>query len=336
MDRSDKTAFVLSGGASLGAIQVGMLRALYERELEPDLIIGTSAGALNGGFIASRPQTVETADELADVWRRIGRWEVFPPNPLTGFLGFFGLKDHLVSAGSLGRIVDAEIDFDRLESAVVPFHVIATDALSGRELRLSAGPAREAVMASAALPGVFPPTCWDGRELIDGGVSNNTPISHAIELGAETVYVLPTGTACDLPEPPRGAVGMLLHAMSLLVMRRLLIEIESLKDLARLIVLPPPCPLNVSPIDFSRTEELIERGLHDARGYLEEVERGAPVPLAMTMHDHGRGTLDEPGRAGCADDAQGSPSRMAFLRPGSTISNLVRMPFSNQIRRPSG
>jgi NTE family protein len=79
---------------------------------------------------------------------------------------------------------------------------------------------------------------------------------------------------------------MLLHAMSLLVMRRLLIEIELLKDEARLIVLPPPCPLDVLPIDFSRTDELIERGHDDARLYLREVEQGAAVPLTMTMHDH--------------------------------------------------
>ena len=283
---ADKTAFVLSGGASLGAIQVGMLRALYERELEPDLVIGTSVGALNGGFIASRPATVETIDELARVWRGLGRWQVFPPDPLTGFLGFFGFKDHLVPVASLRRLVAAQIEFDRLEDAKIPFHVIATDALSGSELRLSSGPARDAVLASAALPGVFPPTRWEGRDLIDGGVANNTPISHAIELGAETVYILPTGTACDLSEPPRGALGMLLHAMSLLVMRRLLIEIESLKDLARLIVLPPPCPLNVLPIDFSRTEELIERAFRDARGYLDEVDQGQAVPLGMTMHDH--------------------------------------------------
>lgn len=76
--RRPKVAFVLSGGAGLGAIQVGMLRALYERDVRPDLIVGTSAGALNGAFIASRPQTVETADELAQVWRSLRRGHVFP------------------------------------------------------------------------------------------------------------------------------------------------------------------------------------------------------------------------------------------------------------------
>ena len=287
MARDPKTAFVLSGGASLGAIQVGMLEALYEREIKPDLIVASSAGALNGSFIASRPQVPGTAHELAEVWLGIGRGEVFPLNPLTGFLGFFGLKDHLVPEGNLRRIVEERVEFEQLEAAPTPFHVIATDALSGREVRLSHGSSIDAVMASAAIPGVFPPVRWEERELIDGGVSNNTPITDALELGAETVYVLPTGTACDLPEPPRGALGMLLHAMSLLVMRRLLIEIELLRDRCRLIVLPPPCPLQISPIDFDRSEELILGGLDGARSYLDRLERGeATAPLAMTMHDH--------------------------------------------------
>lgn len=284
-----KTAFALSGGASLGAIQVGMLRALYERGIVPDLIVGTSVGAVNGAFIASRPQTPGTADELAEIWHRIGRGNVFPLNPLTGFLGFFGARDHLVPDGNLRRLLRDHLGFERLEQAQITFHVIATDVLSGRELRLSRGSALEAVMASAAIPGVFPPVRWNGHGLIDGGVSNNTPISHAIELGAETGYVLPTGNACDLPEPPHGALGMLLHAMTLLVMRRLLIEVELLQDQARLIVLPPPCPLKISPIDFGRSEELVRRGLEGSRDYLDAVEAGeAPVPLPMTMHGHGR------------------------------------------------
>jgi NTE family protein len=292
MARRPNIAYVHSGGASLGAIHVGMLEALNEREIEPDLIVASSAGALNGAFVADRPQIPATAHELAEVWLGIGRGEVFPLNPLTGFLGFFGLKDHLVPEGSLRRIVEARVGFEQLEAAPIPFHVIATDALSGREVRLSRGSSIDAVMASAAIPGVFPPVHWDGRELIDGGVSNNTPITDALELGAETVYVLPTGTACDLPEPPRGALGMLLHAMSLLIMRRLLIEIELLRDRCELIVLPPPCPLQISPIDFGRSAELIAGGLEGAGSYLDRLERGeVGAPLTMTMHDHRGGDL---------------------------------------------
>ena len=120
-------------------------------------------------------------------------------------------------------------------------------------------------------------------------VSNNTPIADAIELGAERIYVLPTGNACDLPKAPRGALGMLVHAMSLLIMRRLLVEIELLRDRAELIVLPPPCPLSVTPIDFSHADQLIRRSYEDGRNYLAATEAGAAqVPLSMTMHDHRR------------------------------------------------
>lgn len=289
MTATPKTAFVLSGGGSLGAVQAGMLRALYERGIAPELIVATSVGAVNGAFIASRPQVPATADELAEIWRGIHRGQVFPLNPFTGLFGFLGFKDHLVPDGSLRRILRDHVDFTRLEAAAIPLHLIATDVLSGREVRLSEGEVADAVMASAAIPGVFAPVRWNGRELVDGGVSNNTPITHAIELGAETVYVLPTGTACDLPEPPRGALAMVLHAMSLLVMRRLLIEIEMLRDRARLIVLPPPCPLSIAPTDFDRSDELIRRGLEDSRGYLDALDRGdAEAPLTMTMHDHRR------------------------------------------------
>ncbi len=278
-----KTAMVLSGGASLGAIQVGMVRALYERGVAPDLIIGASVGAVNGAFLASRPPTPETADELAAVWHGIGRWQVFPLSPLTGFFGFFGARDHLISDHRLRELVKDHIEFAALEQAPVPLHVITTDMLSGRELRLSRGDILEAVMASVAIPGVFPAVEWEGRKLIDGGVSNNTPIADAIELGAERIYVLPTGNACELATAPRGAVAMLLHAMSLLVMRRLLVEAELLRERAELIILPPPCPLGVTPIDFSHSDELIHRGYEDA------AEAGqAPAPLPMAMHDHRR------------------------------------------------
>ena len=98
-------AFVLSGGASLGAVQAGTLRALYERGIRPDLIVGTSAGALNGAFIASRPATIGTAEELGEIWRGLRRSQVFPLNPVTGLLGFVGAHDHLVGEGGLRRLI---------------------------------------------------------------------------------------------------------------------------------------------------------------------------------------------------------------------------------------
>jgi len=280
---TEKTAFVLSGGAALGAIQAGMLSALYEREIRPDLVVGTSVGAINAAFVASRPQIPDTAGELAEIWRGIGRGDVFPLNPVTGFLGFFGARDHLVPDAGLRRLLEEHLEFERLQDAAIELHVIATDVLSGTEMRLSRGNALEAVMASAAIPGVFAPVPWHGKELMDGGVANNAPITHALEMGAEKVYVLPTGTACDLDEPPHGALGMLLHSMNLLVMRRLLVEIDLLKDHAQLIVLPPPCPLRISSMDFGHADELIREGHASAADHLEAVASGCAVPAAPAM-----------------------------------------------------
>jgi NTE family protein len=262
-------AFVLSGGASLGAIQVGMLRALYERGIAPDLIVGTSAGALNGAFVASRPQTVATADALGAIWRGLRRGQAFPLNPVTGLLGFLGARAHLVPGSGLRLLVERHVACESLEDMAIPLHVVAVDVVTGEELRLSRGPVVEAVLGSAALPAVLPPVPWGDRVLMDGGVANNTPISHALELGAERIYVLPTGHACALEEPPGSALGMALHAISLLTHRRLVEDVERHRDDAELVVLPPPCPLRITPIDFGHADELIARALDDARAFLD-------------------------------------------------------------------
>lgn len=280
-------AFVLSGGASLGAVQAGMLEALYERGRTPDLIVGTSAGALNGAYVAERPQRPETAVELAGIWRGLRRSQIFPINPITGLLGFAGTRDHVVPATGLRRLIAAHNETGRLERLPVPLHVIAADVLTGEELRLSAGSLADAVLASASIPGVLPPVSWDGRLLMDGGVVNNTPIADAVELGADEIYVLPTGHACDLERPPAGAMAMALHAISLLMHRRLLDDIERHRDRVKLVVLPPPCPLNIQPTDFSRADELITRGREDARRFLAGGGEDKP-PIRMRMHSHGR------------------------------------------------
>ena len=98
----------------MGAIQVGMLKALYERGIRPDLIVGTSAGALNGAYIASRPQTSATADSLARIWRELRRGQVFPVNPLTGLLGFLGARDHLVPESGLRRLIERHVECEQL------------------------------------------------------------------------------------------------------------------------------------------------------------------------------------------------------------------------------
>jgi NTE family protein len=279
--------FVLSGGASLGAIEVGMLRALYEREIAPDLIVGTSAGAVNGAYIASRPPTVQTAEELAGVWRSINTFDVFPPNPVTAVLGLIGQRDHLVPNFGLKKLIEANAQFRRLEDAKIPFHVIATDVLGGEKLRLSTGDAESAVLASAAIPGVYPAIHRDDFVLVDGGVADNTPIADAVELGAETVYVLPTGAPCELPKPPGGAIQMLVHALTLLIDQRLAQDIETFSQEVELVVLPPPCPQTVLASDFSHAAQLIEEGYELARQALDDPARCTPLALErLRPHRH--------------------------------------------------
>jgi NTE family protein len=169
---------------------------------------------------------------------------------------------------------------EQVEHTHIPLHVIATDVLTGEEVRLSNGPLIDAIMASAAIPGVLPSVSWDGRELIDGGVSNNAPISHAFELGADEVYVLPTAGPCELDDPPRGALAMLVYATGVLVRQGLARDLARLPHTERVIVLPPPCPIRIQPSDFSQADCLIEEGYLEAMRFLAQRSRDKVVPLA--------------------------------------------------------
>jgi NTE family protein len=298
-------AFVLSGGASLGAIQVGMLKALAARDIRPDLIVGTSVGALNGAFLASRRFDNTTVDELADLWLSIGRGRVFPIEPLTGLLGFLGARKNLVPAAPLRRLISRHAGSDRLEQLQTPLHVIACDVMTGQEVRLDRGPLVDAVMASAAIPGVFPPIEWGDRLLIDGGVLNNTPITHALELGADEIYVLSANGTCTLEKPPRGALGMVVQATALMVAHRFADEAAALADIPGAVVIPAPCPVHVSPIDFRHTRELIDRSEAAASDFLAGQEADV-VPLRSI----GR-TRSRPGRR-ARPQRGASHSRSAF------------------------
>lgn len=252
------TAFVLSGGAALGATQVGMLLALDEAGIRPDFIVGTSVGAVNGAWIAGRTDPDGLTD-LAQLWRGLTRENVFPARPLLGLMGFLGRRRNLVPDTGLRRLLADNLRFGRLEDAAIPLHVIATEVLTGGDVRLSTGKAVDAVLASAAIPAVFPPVHIDGTDYVDGGVLNNTPISHAVALGADVVWVLSTGYSCALTEPPSGALGMALHALSLTVNQRLAVDVEHYEPAVDLRVVPPLCPIRTSPSDFSHAAELIER-----------------------------------------------------------------------------
>jgi NTE family protein len=267
-------AFVLSGGASLGAVQVGMLRALYERGIRPDLLVGTSVGAVNSAWIAGRPDR-EGVDRLCEIWLSLRRQDVFPFNPLTSAAGLLGRTNHFIPNDALRNVLETHLPFERLEEASVPVHVVTTDLKSGRAAIMTSGPAVPALLASCAIPGVFPPVTIGRREYIDGGVANHTPMTVALELGATDVYVLPVGYPW-LNREPTNALGMALHALARIIEQKLDAEVEENRELAEIHVLPAMDVFDVSPADFRRTKELIDWGYKATRRYLG-ASNGRPV-----------------------------------------------------------
>jgi NTE family protein len=280
------TAFVLAGGGSLGAVQVGMLAALARLGIVPDLVVGASVGAINAAYYAAEPDQ-RGVERLKRIWLGIRRTDVFPLSPLASVLGFLGKTDHLVPPAPLRSLIEAELPYQRLEDARLPCHVVATDALEGTEVVLSSGTAATALLASAAVPAVFPPVRLDGRFLLDGGVSNNTPVSIAVELGASRIIVLPTGISCALEAPPRGAMALALHALNLLIMRQLVNDIERCAGVADVLTVPPLCPLSTTSYDFSQSAALIHRAEAATRLWLQKDGlRHVGAPSALMPHHH--------------------------------------------------
>jgi len=271
-----RTAFVLSGGGSLGAVQVGMLQALTEAGVRPDLLIGTSVGAVNAAWIAGCPDH-EGSLRLGEIWRGLRRQDIFPLSPWSSARGLLGRSNHVISNASLRQVLARHMPYERLEQAAVPVHVITTELKTGRSVLMSSGPAVPALLASTAIPGVFPPVIIGRREFIDGGVANHTPIAAAIELGATRIFVLPVGYPW-LRQEPTNALGMALFALARFVEQKLDAEVASHRHLADIQVLPTTEGVPVSPADFSHTDELMTRGYRSARRYLASATLPAAPP----------------------------------------------------------
>jgi len=280
-----KTAFVLAGGGSFGAIQVGMLQSLAAHGVTADLVVGSSVGALNGAFYAGDP-SVEGMARLADIWRGLKRNDVFPVT-WRAVLGFLWRRDFLISHSGVRKLIDDHIPFRRLEAAPLPVHVVTTDIITGDSVVFSEGPTSEAIVASTAIPGAFSPIHYKDYYLADGAISSNTPVRVAVAKGARRLIVLPTGHACANDAPPVGAVANALHALTLLIARQLVNELENLTPEIEYYVVPPLCPLVGSPYDFTRTADHIERAVRSTDAWLAQngLEK-REIPHELRPHDH--------------------------------------------------
>jgi len=190
-DRDASPAFVLSGGGNLGALQVGMMYALVESGLKPGMIVGTSVGAINGAFLASRPDLPGIA-EIARLWSSLRRRDVLGVDFGTLVGGIRGRPRHLFDSTSIRRILESFLTFRQLEDAPIPLKVVATEFHTGEAVVLSSGDATTALLASSAVPRLLPPVEIDGRLLVDGAAAADVPVRQAVLLGARDLYVLPT------------------------------------------------------------------------------------------------------------------------------------------------
>jgi len=280
-----KTAFVFAGGGSFGAIQVGMMHALAAHGVSADMVVGSSVGAINGAYYAGDP-TLKGVLQLESIWRGLHRHDVFPVTWQT-MLGFIWRRDFLIPHDGIQKLIDDHLPYRNLQDAKLPVHIVTTDIVSGNSIVLSEGPAALAVIASTAIPGAFAPVRYKDLYLADGAISSNTPIKVAVAKGARRLIVLPTGYACAATAPPVGAVANALHALTLLIARQLVSELENLAPDIEYFVVPPLCPLVGSPYDFSRTADHIERAIRSTDAWLAQNGLGKKgIPGEMRLHSH--------------------------------------------------
>ena len=276
---------MLAGGGSFGAIQVGMLHALAKHGVTADMVVGSSVGALNGAYYAGDP-TLKGILQLETIWRGLHRHDVFPITWRT-LLGFLWRRDFLVPHDGIRKLIDDHLPYRNLQDAKLPLHIVTTDIISGEAVVLSEGSAAEAIVASTAIPGAFAPIHYRNQYLADGAISSNTPVRVAVGKGAKRLIVMPTGYACAAEAPPTGAVANALHALTLLIARQLISELEGLDSSVEYYVVPPLCPLVGSPYDFSRSADHIERSIKSTEAWLVRNGLGQrKIPGALRPHGH--------------------------------------------------
>ena len=259
---------MLSGGGNLGALQVGMLQALVEHAVVPDVVLGCSIGAMNGAAFALEP-TSAGMDRLRAHW--LDGESVIPSTRLPSVVQLVRKGESLHSSDGLRRSLEVLLGptrrFDDLE---LPFECIAAEVETAAEHWFREGYLVPAILASAALPAVFPVVTIEGHRYVDGGVVDNVPISRAVELGCREIYVLHVGRHGKPDAEIRRPIDAAMQAYWVARNGRFARDLAAMPDGVEAIILPPGDRPDLRYDDFSRTVELITRGYDNAMGFLEE------------------------------------------------------------------
>ncbi|WP_347977512.1 patatin-like phospholipase family protein [Microbacterium sp. ProA8] len=301
-------AFVLGGGGVRGAVEIGMLRALLESGIRPDLVVGTSIGAINGALVASDP-TPAVIGRLLDAWTSPAANAVYGDSLLSQFTRFVKTKTHLNSPAPLRHLLERSLGADtRFEDLPVRLRVVAASIERAAEHVFESGPLIEAILASASVPGLLPPTRIGDEHFIDGGIVNSIPISQAVDAGARTVFVLQVGRIEAPLAAPRSAVETARVAFEIARRHRYARDIATLPEGVDLHVLPSGGGLDGddalmsyrrmdtvrrridAAYDASRSF-LAERGLAGERGLGGEQPAGGDAALRGDDTARGEGGL---------------------------------------------
>jgi NTE family protein len=244
-------AYVLGGGASYGAVQVGHLRALAETDITPDYVVGTSVGSLNGAIVAEHPATAH--ERLVDLWAGMTRQAIFGKMLGTAVNLAKGKASAVPSTG-LRAVIEQAVQARTFEELAIPHTAVTTDFDTGEPVPLSSGDLVSALLASAAIPLVFPPVHRGQRTLVDGGIVANVPISIAADQGAATIVVLDCGFTVMAPEQEDTATGRLLRTAAIMAAQQVRRDLRTVDDRV-VLYLPGPWPMRGRPDEFRRSQE---------------------------------------------------------------------------------
>jgi NTE family protein len=269
------TAFVLGGGGVLGAAEVGMLRALFEIEVKPDLVLGTSVGALNGALVARDP-TPAVIDRLTALWQDASTARAISDRPLRTVRRAVSSGTHLYSAAFMQHRLLEEFGEATFEELEVRFQVCAASIERAAEHWFSSGPLVEAIMASAAVPGLLPPAQVGDEHFLDGGIVNSIPLGRAIALGAERVFVLQVGRIDRPLKPPQRPWEVARVSFEIARRHRFARELAEVPDHIEVHVLPARGTSArddslLAHRDFSRVSSRIDASYEASREYLADL-----------------------------------------------------------------